>query len=46
MKYCEARIVRQMMIIDDENYWVLKPQNSKLWHQEVLAWIDRYMKKK
>ncbi|HEY5951439.1 MAG TPA: S9 family peptidase [Kofleriaceae bacterium] len=30
----------------DENHWVLKPQNTKLWHQEVLAWIDRYTKKK
>jgi len=30
----------------DENHWVLKPQNSKLWHEEVLAWIDRYTKKK
>ena len=30
----------------DENHWVLKPQNSKRWHQEVLAWIDRYTKKK
>ena len=30
----------------DENHWVLKPQNSRLWHQEVLAWIDRYTKKK
>ena len=30
----------------DENHWVLKPQNSKLWHQEVLAWIDRYTKKR
>ena len=26
----------------DENHWVLKPQNSKLWHDEVLAWIDRF----
>ena len=29
----------------DENHWVLKPQNSKLWHDEVLAWIDRYTKR-
>jgi dipeptidyl aminopeptidase/acylaminoacyl peptidase len=29
----------------DENHWVLKPQNSKLWHDEVLAWIDRFAKK-
>jgi dipeptidyl aminopeptidase/acylaminoacyl peptidase len=29
----------------DENHWILKPQNSKLWHEEVLAWIDRWTKK-
>ena len=29
----------------DENHWVLKPLNSKLWHEEVLAWIDRYAAK-
>jgi len=21
---------------------VLKPQNSKLWHEEVFAWIDKW----
>jgi dipeptidyl aminopeptidase/acylaminoacyl peptidase len=26
----------------DENHWVLKPLNSKRWHQEVFSWIDRY----
>ena len=26
----------------DENHWVMKPQNSKLWHEEVLAWIDKW----
>jgi dipeptidyl aminopeptidase/acylaminoacyl peptidase len=26
----------------DENHWVLKPQNSKRWHEEVLGWLDRY----
>lgn len=30
----------------DENHWVLKPQNSKRWHEEVLAWIDRFAKKR
>ena len=29
----------------DENHWVLKPQNSKLWHDEVLAWIEKWTKK-
>ncbi len=26
----------------DENHWVLKPQNSKLWHEQVLSWLDRW----
>ncbi len=28
----------------DENHWVLKPQNSKLWHDTVLAWIQQWTK--
>jgi dipeptidyl aminopeptidase/acylaminoacyl peptidase len=30
----------------DENHWVLKPQNSKLWHETVLAWLDQWTKRK
>ncbi len=26
----------------DENHWVQKPLNSRLWHDQVLGWIDRY----
>ena len=26
----------------DENHWVMKPLNSKLWHDEVFEWIDKY----
>jgi hypothetical protein len=22
--------------------WVLKPENSLVWHREVLGWINRY----
>ncbi len=29
----------------DENHWVLKPQNSKLWHDEVLGWLDRWTRR-
>jgi dipeptidyl aminopeptidase/acylaminoacyl peptidase len=32
----------RLLEFPDENHWVLKPQNSKLWHDEVLAWIDRW----
>ncbi|HVK73718.1 MAG TPA: S9 family peptidase [Kofleriaceae bacterium] len=26
----------------EENHWVLRPLESKVWHDEVLAWIDRW----
>lgn len=27
----------------DENHWVLKPENSLVWHQTVLNWINKYV---
>jgi dipeptidyl aminopeptidase/acylaminoacyl peptidase len=27
----------------DEGHWVLKPQNSKYWHETVFAWIKKYL---
>ena len=33
-----------MLIFPDENYWVLKPGNSRLWHAEVLDWLHTYLK--
>jgi dipeptidyl aminopeptidase/acylaminoacyl peptidase len=27
----------------DEGHWVLKPQNSKYWHQEVFGWLTKYV---
>jgi dipeptidyl aminopeptidase/acylaminoacyl peptidase len=35
----------RFLYFPDENHWVLKPQNTKLWHQEVLAWIDKWGKR-
>jgi dipeptidyl aminopeptidase/acylaminoacyl peptidase len=35
-------IPSRFLYFPDENHWVLKPQNSKRWHEEVLAWIDRW----
>ena len=26
----------------DENHWVLKPRNSKLWYGEFFAWLKRH----
>ncbi len=28
----------------DENHWVLKPQNSRFWHGQVLGWLDEWTK--
>ena len=36
-------IPSRFLYFPDENHWVLKPQNSKRWHDEVLAWLDRYL---
>jgi dipeptidyl aminopeptidase/acylaminoacyl peptidase len=32
----------RFLYFPDENHWILKPQNSKIWHDQVLAWLDRY----
>jgi dipeptidyl aminopeptidase/acylaminoacyl peptidase len=34
----EARLV----YFPDENHWILKPQNSRLWYREFFGWIKRY----
>lgn len=28
----------------DETHWVLRPQNSLLWHRNFIDWFDRYLK--
>jgi dipeptidyl aminopeptidase/acylaminoacyl peptidase len=35
----------RFLYFPDENHWVLKPQNSRRWHEEVLAWIDKWAKR-
>lgn len=34
----------ELLVFPDENHWVLKPKNSKQWHQTVLGWLDRWLK--
>jgi dipeptidyl aminopeptidase/acylaminoacyl peptidase len=29
----------------DEGHWVLKPLNSKLWHETVFSWMNRCLGK-
>ncbi|TVY89307.1 Dipeptidyl-peptidase [Lachnellula willkommii] len=32
----------KFLTFPDENHWVLKPENSLVWHREVLGWINKY----
>jgi dipeptidyl aminopeptidase/acylaminoacyl peptidase len=34
----------RLLIFPDEGHWILKPANSLQWHDEVLGWLDRYLK--
>lgn len=34
----------RLLIFPDEGHWILKPQNSELWHNEVLGWFGKYLK--
>jgi len=38
-------IPSRLLYFPDENHWVLKPHNSILWHETVLAWLDHWVKK-
>ena len=33
----------RLLYFTDENHWVLKPQNSIQWHEEVMAWLTRWI---
>ena len=35
-------IAARLVYFPDENHWILKPQNSRLWYREFFAWIKRY----
>jgi dipeptidyl aminopeptidase/acylaminoacyl peptidase len=33
----------RLLYFPDEGHWVQKPQNSRLWYQTVLGWLDHYL---
>jgi dipeptidyl aminopeptidase/acylaminoacyl peptidase len=35
-------IPSEFLSFPDENHWVLKPQNSVLWHDTLIAWLKRW----
>ncbi|NQV85650.1 MAG: S9 family peptidase [Woeseiaceae bacterium] len=36
-------IASKFLYFPDENHWVLKPQNSVQWHNEVNQWLHKYL---
>jgi dipeptidyl aminopeptidase/acylaminoacyl peptidase len=36
------QIPTRLVYFPDENHWILKPQNSRLWYREFFDWIKRY----
>ena len=37
-------IPSRFVYFPEENHWILKPGDTKRWHEEVLSWIDRFTK--
>ena len=37
-------IPSRLVFFPDENHWILKPQNSRLWYQEFFGWCARFSK--
>ena len=36
-------IPSRLLVMPDENHWVLKPNNSIQWYGEVFGWMDRWL---
>ncbi|MBN2376868.1 MAG: S9 family peptidase [Sedimentisphaerales bacterium] len=37
-------IPSRLLYFPDENHWVLKPNNSILWHKTVIGWLNQWVK--
>ena len=38
-------IPSRLLFFPDENHWVLKPNNSIQWHEEVLRWLGEWLQR-
>jgi dipeptidyl aminopeptidase/acylaminoacyl peptidase len=36
------KVPARLVWFPDENHWILKPQNSRLWYGEFFAWVEKY----
>lgn len=37
-------IPSKLLYFPDEGHWVLKPQNSELWHRTIFDWLKEYLR--
>ena len=33
----------KFLYFPDENHWILRPPNSRVWHETIFAWLDRWL---
>ncbi|HEX2457955.1 MAG TPA: prolyl oligopeptidase family serine peptidase, partial [Vicinamibacterales bacterium] len=33
----------EMLVFPDEGHWVLKALNSRVWHEAVFGWMQKYL---
>jgi dipeptidyl aminopeptidase/acylaminoacyl peptidase len=38
------RVPSRLIVFPDENHWILKGEDSRLFYAEVAAWLDRWLK--
>ena len=34
----------KLIVFPDEGHWILKPQNSQFWHDQVFGWFNKHLK--
>jgi dipeptidyl aminopeptidase/acylaminoacyl peptidase len=39
-------IPSKLLYFPEENHFVLRPADSEVWHREVFAWLDKWVKNK
>jgi dipeptidyl aminopeptidase/acylaminoacyl peptidase len=40
------KVPSKLLLFPDEGHWILKPQNSLLWYQSFLDWINEFTAKR
>lgn len=38
------QVPSRLIVFPDENHWIQKGEDSRLWYSEVAAWLDRWLK--